>query len=115
MPGFIHRLFGKDVMDVDCLQNGECPHFTRNRLTWLYIVGDTVWSKGTSDGWYYTSKVGIIHVPLLYYKCFIFSVKWFDLEEMVEQISPCTYWSRIIFISGAILHYTCHLLACAGG
>jgi len=26
-------------MDVDCLQNG-----------------DTVWSKGTSDGWYYTSK-----------------------------------------------------------
>ena len=23
MPGFIHRLFGKDDMDVDCLQSGE--------------------------------------------------------------------------------------------
>ena len=23
MPGFIHRMFGKDTMDVDCLQDGN--------------------------------------------------------------------------------------------
>jgi len=39
MPGFIHRLFGRDDLDVDCLQDGS-----------------TLWSKGSSEGWYFRSK-----------------------------------------------------------
>jgi len=42
MPGFIHRLFGRD--------RGECEHLHS---------GKTLWEKGSSDGWYYHSKVGI--------------------------------------------------------
>ena len=32
MPGFIHRLFGKDDMDVDCLQSGE-----KERISEIYL------------------------------------------------------------------------------
>lgn len=39
MPGFIHRLFGRDDLDVDCLQDGT-----------------NLWSKGSSQGWYFRSK-----------------------------------------------------------
>jgi len=39
MPGFIHRLFGRD--------RGECEHLHS---------GKTLWEKGSSDGWYYHSK-----------------------------------------------------------
>jgi len=39
MPGFIHRLFGKDDHECDELKQGP-----------------TLWDKGSPDGWYYHSK-----------------------------------------------------------
>jgi predicted membrane chloride channel (bestrophin family) len=39
MPGFFHRMFGKDTQ--------ECEHLH---------PGNTIWDKGSSDGWYYHSK-----------------------------------------------------------
>ena len=36
MPGFIHRLFGRDDLDVDCLQDGM-SEFKKKYLLMFYI------------------------------------------------------------------------------
>jgi len=42
MPGFFHRLFGKDRQESEYLKPAGPGH--------------TIWDKGSSDGWYYHSK-----------------------------------------------------------
>ena len=64
MPGFIHRLFGRDQGHVVELQQGNCSlsninicFFYQINITWTLSSGPTVWSKGSCDAWYFKSKV----------------------------------------------------------
>ena len=58
MPGFIHRLFGRDQGYTVELKKGNSTFSVRYNQNMYYIIllGPTVWSKGSCEEWYFKSK-----------------------------------------------------------